>query len=82
MHREKISTHVAADELLDLQPFCAPGAAVPGAGTHYQLFGVIIHHGRGFGSGHYTTYIWNTDASMIVLLLYIFLAHLSTKCSW
>lgn len=59
LHREKISTHVATDELLDLRPFCANQTA---SSLQYQLFGVIIHHGRGFGSGHYTAYVWNKEA--------------------
>lgn len=58
-HREKISTHVATDEVLDLQPFCTAGAK---DGYKYQLFAVVIHHGRGFGSGHYTAYTWNREA--------------------
>ena len=30
--------------------------------TSYQLSSVIMHHGTGFQSGHYTAYCWNTDA--------------------
>ncbi|KAH3894173.1 hypothetical protein DPMN_018330 [Dreissena polymorpha] len=59
IHREKISTHVASDEVLDLGPFLSSRT---GAGDLYQLFGVIIHHGKGFGSGHYTAYAWNHEA--------------------
>ena len=58
-HREKISTHVAADEVLDLKPFCAEEVK---DGYKFQLFAVVIHHGRGFGSGHYTAYTWNREA--------------------
>ncbi|WAR03457.1 UBP49-like protein, partial [Mya arenaria] len=67
-HREKISTHVATDEKLDLGPFCSGSATGSKEGAdemttaHYQLFGVIIHHGKGFGSGHYTAYTWNKEA--------------------
>ncbi|KAL4224627.1 Ubiquitin carboxyl-terminal hydrolase 49 [Mactra antiquata] len=59
IHREKISTHVATDELLDLKPFCSNTKDML---CQYELFGVIIHHGRGFGSGHYTAYTWNNEA--------------------
>ncbi|XP_045175243.2 ubiquitin carboxyl-terminal hydrolase 44-like [Mercenaria mercenaria] len=59
IHREKISTHVATDELLDLKPFCSNNIDPQ---PQYRLFGVIIHHGRGFGSGHYTAYTWNKEA--------------------
>ncbi|KAK3101502.1 hypothetical protein FSP39_004057 [Pinctada imbricata] len=59
LHREKISTQVGIDEILDMTPFCVnpdPGGSV------YHLMGVIVHHGRGFGCGHYTAYCWNSEA--------------------
>lgn len=30
-------------------------------GTIYDLQSVILHHGTGFQSGHYTAYCWNSD---------------------
>lgn len=59
IHREKISTLVASDDILNLAPFCSDHV---GKATSYKLFGVIIHHGRGFGAGHYTAYTWNEEA--------------------
>ncbi|OWF47359.1 ubiquitin carboxyl-terminal hydrolase 44-like [Mizuhopecten yessoensis] len=60
-HREKILTHAAFDETLDLKPFCTPVKGRSEA-YQYQLQGVVIHHGKGFGCGHYTSCCWNVDA--------------------
>ncbi|XP_048729177.2 ubiquitin carboxyl-terminal hydrolase 44-like isoform X2 [Ostrea edulis] len=62
-HREKISTQVAFDDILDIEPFCDKSEVEKGESYVYNLLGVIIHHGRGFGSGHYTAYCWNTEAN-------------------
>ena len=77
--RHKISTHVCFPQLIDLTKYCAPprmgvvsmshdvigGADLPGKADSklYNLSSVIIHHGVGFQSGHYTAYCWNSEAS-------------------
>ncbi|XP_022323402.2 ubiquitin carboxyl-terminal hydrolase 44-like [Crassostrea virginica] len=62
-HREKICTQVAFDEVLDIEPFCDKSEMEGGESYQYNLMGVIIHHGRGFGSGHYTACCWNSEAN-------------------
>ncbi|CAH1266367.1 USP44 [Branchiostoma lanceolatum] len=64
-HREKINVHVDFGEELDIAPYCyvPDGSAVD---TMYCLQAVVIHHGRGFGSGHYTAYCWNDEAGFWV----------------
>ncbi|XP_048241529.1 ubiquitin carboxyl-terminal hydrolase 44-like [Haliotis rufescens] len=57
-HREKISTHVAFEEELNMTPYCTN---IPDI-CQYRLTSVVIHHGRGFGSGHYTSYCYNSEA--------------------
>ncbi|CAN9508482.1 unnamed protein product [Ophioblennius macclurei] len=68
-HREKIGVHVSFDQLLDMEPYCSapssPGSPRP---KHflYQLSAVVMHHGKGFGSGHYTSYCYNTEGGFWV----------------
>lgn len=71
-NRGKIGVHVEFEEELDLRDFCTAdlGGSEVKAGSGgvsssyvYQLSAVVMHHGRGFGSGHYTAYCWNTEAS-------------------
>ncbi|XP_012942043.1 ubiquitin carboxyl-terminal hydrolase 44-B [Aplysia californica] len=57
-HREKIGTHVAFDEELDITPFCQSCPEL----SHYRLNAVVVHHGAGFRAGHYTTFTYNVQA--------------------
>ncbi|PWA30194.1 hypothetical protein CCH79_00014918 [Gambusia affinis] len=62
-HREKIGVHVSFDQLLNMEPYCSPSAAGSPRPKHflYELSAVVMHHGKGFGSGHYTAYCYNTE---------------------
>lgn len=66
-NRGKISVHVDFAAELDVRNFCHSNLV---ANSYvYKLSAVVMHHGRGFGSGHYSAYCWNDDAggSLIVL---------------
>ncbi|KAG5274901.1 hypothetical protein AALO_G00141380 [Alosa alosa] len=67
-HREKIGVHVAFDQVLNIKPYCCRDSA---SGLHregftYDLSAVVMHHGKGFGSGHYTAYCYNTEGGFWV----------------
>lgn len=69
--RHKINTHVCFPLAFDLRPYCTPppppelgvvNLAMELGDLVYHLSSVIIHHGAGFSSGHYTSYCWNCEA--------------------
>ncbi|XP_065840514.1 ubiquitin carboxyl-terminal hydrolase 44-B-like [Oscarella lobularis] len=61
--REKISVHVPFPIDLDMEPYvCNENELLQPTQVLYRLTGVIMHHGRGFISGHYTSYCWNPEA--------------------
>ncbi|XP_072017908.1 ubiquitin carboxyl-terminal hydrolase 44-like [Amphiura filiformis] len=63
-HREKINVHVDFEEELNMRPYCHVWPEDESRLTNedfiYDLTAVVMHHGRGFGSGHYTSYCWNS----------------------
>uniref|UniRef100_A0A8C9T4K8 Ubiquitin carboxyl-terminal hydrolase n=1 Tax=Scleropages formosus TaxID=113540 RepID=A0A8C9T4K8_SCLFO len=64
-HREKIGVHVSFDQELNMEPYCcrelSPAGPPPREHFLYELSAVVMHHGKGFGSGHYTAYCYNTE---------------------
>ncbi|XP_036376410.1 ubiquitin carboxyl-terminal hydrolase 44-like [Megalops cyprinoides] len=69
-HREKIGVHVNFDQVLNMEPYCYRDPASttsPHAERFlYELSAVVMHHGKGFGSGHYTAFCYNTDGEFWV----------------
>ncbi|XP_076776129.1 ubiquitin carboxyl-terminal hydrolase 44 [Arvicanthis niloticus] len=67
-NREKIGVHVVFEETLNMEPYCCretlntlrPECFI------YNLSAVVIHHGKGFGSGHYTAYCYNSEGGFWV----------------
>ena len=66
-NRGKISLHVEFGTQLDVRRYCS--SDLDADSYVYNLSAVVMHHGRGFGSGHYTSFCWNDEASTLLSLL-------------
>jgi len=56
--QEKINCHVDFPEKLNLGPYMTKEKDKEN-NPEYVLRAVVVHHGKYFSSGHYTTYVWN-----------------------
>lgn len=67
-NREKIGVHVVFEETLNMEPYCCSETlnALRPECFMYNLSAVVIHHGKGFGSGHYTAYCYNSEGGFWV----------------
>uniref|UniRef100_A0A8C6HEB6 ubiquitinyl hydrolase 1 n=1 Tax=Mus spicilegus TaxID=10103 RepID=A0A8C6HEB6_MUSSI len=67
-NREKIGVHVVFEETLNMEPYCCRETlnALRPECFLYNLSAVVIHHGKGFGSGHYTAYCYNSEGGFWV----------------
>ncbi|XP_004418026.1 PREDICTED: ubiquitin carboxyl-terminal hydrolase 44 [Ceratotherium simum simum] len=67
-HREKIGVHVGFEEILNMEPYCCRESlkSLRPECFVYDLSAVVMHHGKGFGSGHYTAYCYNSEGGFWV----------------
>ncbi|XP_072257377.1 ubiquitin carboxyl-terminal hydrolase 44 isoform X2 [Pyxicephalus adspersus] len=67
-HREKIGVHVQFDQLLNMKPYCCRESTIALKADNflYDLSAVVMHHGKGFGSGHYTAFCYNPEGGFWV----------------
>ncbi|XP_077323131.1 ubiquitin carboxyl-terminal hydrolase 44-like [Lithobates pipiens] len=67
-HREKIGVHVQFDQMLNMKPYCCRESTAALKSDHfiYDLSAVVMHHGKGFGSGHYTAFCYNPEGGFWV----------------
>jgi len=63
-NRGKIPLHVEFGTQLDVRQYCSEDLTADS--YVYNLSAVVVHHGRGFGSGHYTSFCWNDEAGMFL----------------
>ncbi|XP_035113229.2 ubiquitin carboxyl-terminal hydrolase 44 [Callithrix jacchus] len=67
-NREKIGVHVVFEEILNMEPYCCRETlkSLRPECFIYDLSAVVMHHGKGFGSGHYTAYCYNSEGGFWV----------------
>ncbi|XP_048214030.1 ubiquitin carboxyl-terminal hydrolase 44 [Perognathus longimembris pacificus] len=67
-NREKIGVHVGFKEILNMEPYCCKETmkSLRPECFIYDLSAVVMHHGKGFGSGHYTAYCYNSEGGFWV----------------
>ncbi|KAM6215677.1 ubiquitin carboxyl-terminal hydrolase 44 [Rhynchocyon petersi] len=67
-NREKIGVHAGFEEVLNMEPYCCRETlkSLRAECFIYDLSAVVMHHGKGFGSGHYTAYCYNSEGGFWV----------------